>query len=315
MSEALIQLGDGSYSAEQSLDDGTRLAVRITLAEGKATIDFNGSADVHPGNLNATPAIVHSVVVYVLRLLIQEDIPLNEGLLAPVRIIIPPGILAPPFGTTAADFGTAPSIVGGNVETSQRLVDLLLLALQTCAASQGTMNNLLFGNNEFSYYETVGGGSGGGPGWDGTSGVHCHMTNTRITDPELLELRYPVRLDRFALRKNSGGRGRHPGGDGLIREFTFLAPLELSLLSQRRQSGPYGLLGGHPGKPGSQQLVKNNGQVVALDGISACTVTPGERLILQTPGGGGYGRPGSAEPGTDEGPGSPGTTRDAEGKA
>jgi len=300
MAEALAGLGDGAHAAEQRLDDGTLLAVHVTIAGGEAIVDFTGSAAVHPGNLNATPAIVHSVVVYVLRLLVQEDIPLNEGLLRPVRIVIPPGILSPPFGTCGsqadpAGDAHAPSIVGGNVETSQRLVDLLLLVLNKCAASQGTMNNLLFGNAEFSYYETVGGGCGAGPGWHGPSGVHSHMTNTRITDPELLELRYPVRLDRFSLRRRSGGRGRWWGGDGLVREFTFLSPLELSLLSQRRLTGPYGLAGGEPGQPGSQVLLRADGSRVVLPGIVACEVQPGDRLVLETPGGGGFGKVDSPE--------------------
>ncbi len=284
--QALAALPDGDYVASEHLDDGTPLCVRFTVAGQTATVDFTGSATVHPGNLNATPAIVHSVVIYVLRLMVREALPLNEGLLRPVRIVIPTGILDPPF---PADPARAPSIVGGNVETSQRLVDLLLKALQLCAASQGTMNNVLFGNANFSYYETVCGGCGAGPAWDGASAVHSHMTNTRITDPELLELRYPVRLEQFAVRYGSGGRGRQHGGDGVIRSYLFLVPLELSLLSQRRHTGPYGLAGGGSGTPGKQTLVKAGGDRIDLGAIAACTVAAGDRLVLATPGGGGYG--------------------------
>jgi 5-oxoprolinase (ATP-hydrolysing) len=169
------------------------------------------------------------------------------------------------------------------------LVDTLIKAFHLAAASQGTMNNLLFGNEGFSYYETLCGGSGAGPGFAGASAVHTHMTNTRITDPELLEHRYPVRLERFAIRRGSGGAGAYPGGDGVIREIAFLEPLKLSLLTQRRSEGPYGLSGGKPGKPGAQRLIRADGSVINLKAIDSCTVTPGDRLVLETPGGGGYG--------------------------
>ena len=284
MEEALAALPDGNYRAEERLDDGTVLAARITISGSRAEVDFAGSAAVHPGNLNATPAIVHSVLIYVLRLLVRQELPLNEGLLQPVTLHIPEGILNPPFPDDPA---LAPSIVGGNVETSQRLVDTLLKALRLCAASQGTMNNVLFGNEDCSYYETVGGGSGAGPGFAGASGVHCHMTNTRATDPEVLELRYPVRLDRFALRSGSGGNGRWRGGDGIVRHLTFLEPLELSLLTQRRREGPYGLDGGEPGARGHQRLVRADGTVEELDSSASVQVESGDRLELETPGGGG----------------------------
>src|SRR6185503_1827798 len=211
--------------------DGASIAVRITIAGPGAdpivTVDFAGTAGVHPGNLNAPPAVVRSAVLYVLRLLIAEPLPLNEGILRPVEIRIPPGMLNPFFPENPAE---APAVVGGNVETSQRLVDTLLKALGLVACSQGTMNNLLFGTERFGFYETVCGGAGAGPGFHGASAVHVHMTNTRITDPEVLEHRYPVRLERFAIRGGSGGDGRYRGGDGAIRELTFLAPMSLSLL-------------------------------------------------------------------------------------
>jgi 5-oxoprolinase (ATP-hydrolysing) len=287
MREALTRLADGDYHAEERLDDGTRLKVRVRIQGDEAELDFTGTAGVHAGNLNATPAIVRSVVIYVLRLLVQEALPLNEGLMRPVTIELPPCLLNPLFPDDPAE---APSIVGGNVETSQRLVDVLVKALKLCAAGQGTMNNVLFGDDSFSYYETVCGGCGAGPGFKGAHAVHCHMTNTRITDPEVLELRYPVRLERFGLRERSGGGGRYSGGDGVIREITFLAELELSILSQRRTEGPFGMEGGGPGLPGRQVLYLAAGGTKVLGAVDSCRVHPGDRLILETPGGGGYGK-------------------------
>lgn len=287
MREALSNLADGDYDAEEELDDGTLLKVKIRIQGDEALVDFTGTAGVHAGNLNATPAIVRSVVLYVLRLLVQEELPLNEGLMRPVTIDLPPSLLNPHFPDDPAE---APSIVGGNVETSQRLVDVLIKALKLCAAGQGTMNNVLFGNDTFSYYETVCGGCGAGPGFRGAHAVHSHMTNTRITDPEVLELRYPVRLERFGLRQGSGGDGRYPGGNGAIREITFLAPLELSILSQRRREGPFGMEGGGTGLPGRQRLHLAGGGTKDLGAVDSCRVSPGDRLLLETPGGGGYGK-------------------------
>jgi 5-oxoprolinase (ATP-hydrolysing) len=275
-------------AATEKLDDGSPIAVSIELAGGGAIIDFAGSAGVHPGNLNAPPAVVRSAVLYVLRLLLGEPLPLNEGLLRPIQIRVPPGMLAPPF---PEDPWQAPAVVGGNVETSQRLVDTLLKALGLAACSQGTMNNVLFGNQRFGFYETLCGGAGAGPGWAGASAVHTHMTNTRITDPEVLEHRYPVRLERFAVRAGSGGAGRHRGGDGVVRELTFLEPMSLSVLTQHRVEAPYGVAGGEPGERGRQRLVRAGGEVLDLPSIAGCEVEPGDRLILETPGGGGWGNP------------------------
>jgi 5-oxoprolinase (ATP-hydrolysing) len=317
----------GRMQAEDRLDDGSPLRVAVELlgagsadATGGAAglgsgtgagastepleavadapeirIDFTGSAPVHPGNLNATPAIVRSVVLYVLRLLVGEPLPLNEGLARPVELIVPEGILSPPF---VDDPRRCPAVVGGNVETSQRLVDVLLAALGLAAGSQGTMNNVLFGGAGFAYYETVAGGCGAGPGFTGASAVHSHMTNTRATDPEVLERRYPVRLDRFAVRRGSGGAGRWPGGDGIVREMTFLAPLTLSLLTQHRTTAPRGAAGGSPGTPGRQRLLRAAGETEDLPPIAGREVLPGDRLILETPGGGGWGAPDA-----DSGPG------------
>ncbi|HEU0013084.1 MAG TPA: hydantoinase B/oxoprolinase family protein [Longimicrobium sp.] len=286
---ALRGIGDGEYAAEERLDDGSALRVRITVAGEAAAIDFAGSAEVHPGNLNATPAIVRSVVLYVLRLLVREPLPLNEGLLRPVELRIPPGLLNPDFGDDPA---RDPAVVGGNTEVSQRLTDTLLKALGVAACSQGTMNNVLWGSERFGYYETVCGGSGAGPGWDGASAVHTHMTNTRITDPEVVEHRYPVRVERFGIRRGSGGAGAHPGGDGAVRELTFLEPMSLSVLTQHRREGPYGMDGGLPGAPGRQRVHRASGEVEELGSVDGTEVGEGDRLVLETPGGGGWGKPG-----------------------
>ncbi len=288
---ALARLPSGRYEAVERLDDGAPIAVRIEIAgagaDPIATVDFSGSAATHPGNLNAPPAVVRSAILYVLRLLIAEPLPLNEGILNAVEIRIPEGMLNPSFPEDPAE---APAVVGGNVETSQRLVDTLLKALGLAACSQGTMNNLLFGSERFGFYETVCGGAGAGPGFQGASAVHTHMTNTRITDPEVLEHRYPVRLERFAVRAGSGGEGRYRGGDGAVRELTFLEPMSLSLLSQHRVEVPYGLDGGEPGRRGRQRLIRASGEVEELASVDGREVGPGDRLILETPGGGGWGR-------------------------
>jgi 5-oxoprolinase (ATP-hydrolysing) len=288
MKEALSRMGEQTLEATEELDDGSTLVVSFQVSDGRATIDFTGSSGVHPGNLNATPAIVQSAVIYVLRLLISEPLPLNEGILDPVEIRIPPGMLNPDFSLPPE---RAPAVVGGNVETSQRLVDTMLKALGLAACSQGTMNNVIFGSSAYGYYETVAGGCGAGPSFDGASAVHSHMTNTRITDPEVLEHRYPVQLERFAIRKDSGGRGRYRGGNGVIREIRFLEEAELSILSQHRLVAPYGFAGGEDGAPGRQYIVRASGESVELGPVDGTSVGPGDRLVLETPGGGGWGVP------------------------
>lgn len=288
---ALARLPAGRYEALERLDDGAPIAVQIEIhgpgANPALSLDFSGSAGVHPGNLNAPPAVVRSAVLYVLRLLIAEPLPLNEGILRAVEIRVPEGMLNPAFPDDPAE---APAVVGGNVETSQRLVDTLVKALRLAACGQGTMNNLLFGNQRFGFYETVCGGAGAGLGFHGASGVHTHMTNTRITDPEVLEHRYPVRLERFALRRGSGGEGRWRGGDGVVRELTFLEPMSLSLLSQHRVEAPFGMEGGGAGERGRQRLVRASGEAEDLAPLDGRDVEPGDRLILETPGGGGWGK-------------------------
>lgn len=283
---SLATFPEGLFTAEETLDDGTPLRVAIRHTADQLHIDFTGSAGVHPGNLNANAAIVNSAVLYVLRLMLQEDIPLNEGILRAVTLVLPEGILSPHF---PADPMQCPAVVGGNVETSQRLVDTLLKALGLAACSQGTMNNLLFGNEHFGYYETICGGVGAGPGFDGADAVHQHMTNTRITDPEILEFRYPVRLERFAIRQDSGGRGKWRGGKGVVREIRFLAPVSLTILSQHRRVAPYGLAGGEPGSCGEQFLIRANGKVESIAGIAGVQMQTGDRIEILTPGGGGYG--------------------------
>jgi len=283
---ALTRLGDGRREAEQRLDDGALLRVAIDVHGDRVCVDFTGSSPVHPGNLNATPAVVRAVVLYVLRLLVAEPLPLNEGLLEPVDLVVPEGMLNPRFPDDPA---LAPAVVGGNVETSQRLVDTLIAALRLTACGQGTMNNVLFGDERFGYYETVCGGTGAGPGFDGASAVHSHMTNTRITDPEVLEHRFPVRLERFAVRRGSGGEGAFRGGDGAVRELTFLQQASLSVVTQHRVEAPFGVDGGAPGARGRQRLLRTDGSVEELGSVDGREVRAGDRLLLETPGGGGWG--------------------------
>ena len=287
MRATLQKFENGIYSATEKLDDGSPLNVKIDLTDGNCRIDFTGSAAVHPGNMNATEAIVKSVTIYVLRLLLNEPIPLNDGLLEPVEFVLPKGLLNPVFDDDPA---LCPAVVGGNVEISMRLTDTLLKAFGVVAASQGTMNNTLFGNKNFGYYETICGGCGAGPGFNGASAVHHHMTNTRITDPEIMEHRYPVRLEEFSIRKNSGGSGKWIGGDGIKRVITFLEPVNLSVLSQRRNSGPFGAEGGEAGQPGQQKVIRKNGEEIQLESIQNINISAGDRFVIETPGGGGFGK-------------------------
>lgn len=286
MRAALARRPEGVYTFEDALDDGSSIRVRVELRGETARLDFGGSARVSPGNLNANPAIVRAAVIYCLRCLIEEDIPLNEGVLAPVEIVIPPGLLNSP---SDEDPARCAAVAGGNVETSQRLVDVIFGALGMVAASQGTMNNVSFGDGRFGYYETICGGSGAGPGFDGADAVHTHMTNTRLTDPEVLEAQFPVRLKRFEIRRGSGGTGRWRGGEGARRELEFLAPLEVAVLSTRRLRRPFGLAGGGPGAAGRNLLARHGGDWAELPPTVAVQVGPGDRLLIETPGGGGYG--------------------------
>jgi len=279
----IARLPDGVHAFADSLDDGTQIRAAVTIRGERMCIDFAGTGPAVAGNLNAPRAVVQAAVIYVLRALVAERIPLNGGCLDPVEIRVPAGcLLDPPAGA---------AVVGGNVETSQRVVDVLLGALGLAAASQGTMNNVAFGDARYGYYETIGGGAGAGDGWHGASGVHTHMTNTRITDAEVLEARHPVRLREFALRRGSGGNGRFRGGDGLCRSYEFLAPVTVSLMSERRTTAPYGLAGGEPGARGRNSVVRSDGRRQELPGRITLELAAGDRLRIETPGGGGYGPP------------------------
>lgn len=272
---ALMRLPAGVHRFVDAMDDGAAIAVRLQVADGRLQVDFTGTAGEDPGNLNAPRAVTVSALLYVLRLLAGPGMPLNSGCLRAVDLTLPPGLLSP---------GPGAAVAAGNVETAQRVVDVLLGALGLAAASQGTMNNLTFGDASFGYYETLGGGAGACAGHAGRSGVHTHMTNTRVTDPEVLEARFPVRLWRFGLRSGSGGAGRWRGGEGLVRELEFLRPLHVAILSQRRERAPFGLRGGGPGAVGNNLLDDR-----ALAGRVAVVVAAGQRLRVETPGGGGFG--------------------------
>ncbi|RWW34550.1 hypothetical protein GW17_00000703 [Ensete ventricosum] len=283
--QAYMSFGSAVVEEEDYMDDGSAIHLKLSIdaEKGEANFDFEGTSPEVYGNWNAPQAVTAAAVIYCLRCLVDVDIPLNQGCLAPVTIHIPEGSFLSPSDKAA--------VVGGNVLTSQRITDVILTAFQACACSQGCMNNLTFGDDTFGYYETIGGGSGAGPTWDGTSGIQCHMTNTRMTDPEIFEQRYPVLLHMFGLRENSGGAGYHRGGDGLIREIEFRRPVVVSILSERRVHAPRGLKGGMDGARGANYLIKKDKRRVYLGGKNSLKVDAGEILQICTPGGGGFGSP------------------------
>jgi 5-oxoprolinase (ATP-hydrolysing) len=276
-------LRDGECAYE--LDNGAviKVAVRVDQRARTAEIDFTGTAPQLPGNFNAPSSVAMAAVLYVLRTLVDDEIPLNAGCLKPVRVIIPPGsLLAPAYPAAVA---------AGNVETSQAVTGALYAALGVMAEGSGTMNNVTFGSEEYQYYETVASGSGAGDGFAGTSVVQTHMTNSRLTDPEVLEWRFPVRLESFEIRQGSGGAGRWPGGDGGRRRLRFLTPMTVSTLSSHRRVPPYGMAGGRPGQLGHQWVERADGPVTELAGCDYAELGPGDVFVLETPGGGGFGPP------------------------
>ncbi len=273
---AISELPDGEHRFEDWLDGGARIAVRISVEGDAMQIDFTGTDSAVDGNLNAPRAVTMAAVLYVLRVLVGKPIPLNSGCLRPVTVRIPERSLLCPEPHRA--------VAAGNVETSQRIVDVLFGALGLAAASQGTMNNITFGDDHMAYYETLGGGSGATATHPGASGVHTHMTNSKCTDPEVLETRFPIRVTRFSLRPGSGGRGAQCGGDGLVRELQFLAPMRVSVVSERRNNVPYGMRGGGPGAPGMNLLNRK-----PLEHSVSVEVSPGDILRVETPGGGAWG--------------------------
>ena len=275
------RLEDGSFRYE--LDNGAVVcvAVRVDQAARQVTIDFAGTSDQLAGNFNAPFSVVRAAVMYVLRTMIDDPIPMNEGCLVPVTILVPEGSMLRPRFPAA--------VVAGNVETSQVVTDALFGAFGAMAGAQGTMNNLTFGNERYQYYETIAGGSGAGPDFDGTSVVQTHMTNSRLTDPEVLETRFPVLLEEFSIRAGSGGQGRHRGGDGATRRLRFLETMEAGMLANRRRVPPFGLAGGADGAKGATRIERTSGEVQVLGPTASVTMNPGDVMVIETPGGGGYG--------------------------
>ena len=281
--KAVGALTDGAF--EVPMDGGHIIRVRVSVdrALRSARVDFTGTSPQTKDNLNAPASVTKAAVLYVFRCLVDTDIPMNAGCLRPIEIVLPEGSILNPRPPAA--------VAGGNVETSQAVVDALFGALGVMAASQGTMNNLTFGNARHQYYETIAGGSGAGKNFDGTSAVQTHMTNSRLTDPEILETRYPVIVEEFSIRKGSGGRGAHWGGDGVVRRIRFREDMHVGILSTRRETEPFGLAGGKPGARGANTLIRANGEKIAMDGRDEAEAKSGDTVEVKTPGGGGFGAP------------------------
>jgi 5-oxoprolinase (ATP-hydrolysing) len=277
----LGRLDDGAFDYEMDNGAHVRVAIRIDKNARSATFDFTGTSDQLPDNFNAPYSIVRAASLYVLRTLIDDPIPMNDGCLRPVELIVPDGSMLSPNYPAA--------VVAGNVETSQVVTDALFAATGKLAPSQGTMNNFTFGNARHQYYETIAGGSGAGPDHDGTSAVQTHMTNSRLTDPEILETRHPVRLERFAIRRGSGGAGEHRGGDGVIRDVRFLEPMRANILANRRRVPPRGIKGGGDARPGRNWVERADGSIEELTATASAEMQAGDRFVIETPGGGGYG--------------------------
>ncbi|AKB75196.1 N-methylhydantoinase A/acetone carboxylase, beta subunit [Methanosarcina lacustris Z-7289] len=275
------RLADGEFT--YMLDDGNAIKVKVTIDRENrgARIDFTGTSPQLSNNFNAPASVCLAAVLYAFRILVKSDIPLNAGCLRPLEIIIPEGSMLRPEYPAA--------VVAGNVETSQYIVDAIFGALGTLAASQGTMNNFTFGNSDFQYYETICGGAGAGPGFAGTDAVHTHMTNSRITDPEILETRFPVLLEEFSIRQESGGEGKFRGGNGVIRKIRFLKDMNAAILSSHRKLPPFGLKGGMPGECGKNTLIHRDGSIIEVGGQAEIKLKSGDVFVIETPGGGGYG--------------------------
>ena len=277
------RIHDASFAYE--MDQGTWIKVRISVDKEKreATVDFTGTSPQQNTNFNAPEPVTRAAVLYVFRVMVDDDIPMNAGCLRPINIIIPKqSILSPEYPA---------AVVAGNVETSQAVTDCLFGALGSLAAAQGTMNNLNFGNARYQYYETICSGSPAGPGFPGTDAVHTHMTNTRLTDPEVLEFRYPVLLEDFHIRTGSGGRGEWNAGDGVRRTIRFLEKMDCTILSGHRRVRPFGLAGGEAGQIGENSVRRNDGRMESSKGADATVIDAGEAVIIQTPTAGGYGKP------------------------
>ncbi|WP_405595985.1 hydantoinase B/oxoprolinase family protein [Streptomyces sp. NBC_01410] len=279
----VADLSDGEYRYETDNGAVIQVALRVDREARSAVLDFTGTSPQQPGNFNAPTSVVMAAVLYVFRTLVTDDIPLNSGSLEPLEVHVPDGSMLAPVYPAAT--------VAGNVETSQAVTGALYAALGVQAEGSGTMNNLTFGNDRVQYYETVASGSGAGEGFDGADAVQTHMTNSRLTDPEVLEWRYPVRVDAFAVREGSGGRGRWMGGRGVVRRIRFLEPMTVALLTGHRRVPPYGMAGGGPGELGKNLVERADGSVTQLQGVDSVDVGPGDVLVMNTPGGGGYGTP------------------------
>jgi 5-oxoprolinase (ATP-hydrolysing) len=277
----LDRLSDGAF--EYEMDDGARICVQLTVdrASRSARLDFTGTSAQLPSNYNAPTAVVRAAALYVFRCLVGADIPLNAGCLQPIELIIPEGSMLNPRYPAAC--------VAGNVETSQTITDALFGAVGAVAAAQGTSNNFTFGDARRQYYETICGGAGAGSDFDGASAVHTHMTNTRLTDPEVLEWRFPVILDSFEIRTGSGGRGRHRGGDGIVRRVRFREAISAAILSSHRRVPPFGLAGGEAGEVGRNWIERADGTIEVLAGCDQRAMQPGDVFVISTPSGGGYG--------------------------
>ena len=276
------RLSDGSHSVR--MDNGAVVSASANIDRDAqcATVDFSGTSAQQDNNFNAPEPVTQAVVLYVFRVLVGEPIPLNAGCLRPIKIVVPEGsMLAPRYPA---------AVVAGNVETSQVVTNCLFAALKSLASSQGTMNNLTFGDGARQYYETICSGSPAGSGFDGVAAVQVHMTNTRLTDPEILELRYPVVLDEFSIRRGSGGRGKFSSGDGTRRVIRFLEPMDCAILSGSRSERPFGLEGGEPGRAGRNVIQRADGNLQQLGGCDQEKIAVGDKIVIETPTGGGFGR-------------------------